>query len=1596
MVGKILALGFVPYLRDPWNTLDFVVVLVGFISFVPALGNYSAIRVLRVFRAFKVVTAVPGLQLMVRALGVCMKEMSNPGTLICFAVIFFGIVGLSSFMGVLRQTCVCLPEGYDVLPLLSNYTSEWSNDSGLRVDEYQHCGTVPGSRRCPTDPSFCASAVAARADWNGLNVSAVCLPLGDNPGDGFTSFDNMGSAVLSTIQLITMDWWESIYDGVMQSAGWYTVFYFILIIFLGGYYVINLILAVVTMAYAETKAEVEEEVAELIETKTERSVRKKLQLAVQKLSIVLEMHHDADAVRADLEEQASKPYWETHACAHAIKRVVEHSYFVNAITFLIIINTVTLAMWYPLMPEWADLTLHVLNHVFSAAFLIEVVLKMGAYGLKEYFFHAFDPKEDSPNRSSRNWNWFDFVVVVSSIVELILTISHTSETQVLSVLRTFRIIRILKLGKNWKTMQRLISAIDSSAENIMYLTLVLAIVIYMFAALGMQAFREDYFAALNVSSYNEVALIMTNEPERYQSDVPRWNFINFTNSFMLVFRVLCGEWIEPLHSAMLFSSKSTSVAFFLITLVVGNFVVMNLFIALLLGAFSEQQLQEAQGRLKQKEVADLAAREETEDVHANAVATGGAHKTKVSGDGNLSTGTTQLEIGKGEKVSESAVRERMMSKLCCTEPLEMSLRPLRRRVVTLVTSNVFEGIILLMILWSSIMLAFDDHPNRDNHDLHTLMNKFNIVFAVVFTTEAALKMVGLGWKNYFKDGWNLLDFFLVVVGLAAVIVANMDSTTATNGGLTALRTLRAMRALRPMRAIRKWESMKIIIDALLASIPAIVNVVIFTVLVFIIFAILGVQLFGGKFGYCADFETGNVVPHTIISNRTGCNSTEAGFEVVWVIPPLNFDNCANAMTALFHVAIFEGWMQVMDSATDSAGIEMQPIYQNSYVAYGFFVIFLCLGSFFTLNLFIGVIIDNFQVRKKHAEEMGLNGGLFLTDKQKRFMATIRNAMTKKPIFVVPPPDNSFSKPFFKAAQSLWFEVLVIAIIVINTLFMMLTHYEQSDWYSQMLWIANAVFTGFYLVEAAIKIIGLRRYYFKSAWNIFDFILVVVAVASCIVDLANSVQRPWLAWADSAGRQTAGEAAGVLARLFRIVRVLRFGRLLKHFPRFRRLTTTLIVSLPALVNIFSLLFMIISIFSLVALSLFKDVKQNGSMNDFVNFETFGSSFLLLYRVSSSAGVDEIEAACSIQPPFCNDTFYSDGASNCGSPGAAKIFFLAYVLIAFFVLVNTYIAVILDNLDCINTEEAQPNGVTAEAVESFYVAWGQYDPKATNFIACSMLKEFLSEVPVPLGYKGKPNGCKDADLKALKIPLYTKILPPEESTPIERNHGPQWQSSSFAQSSSKERRSSELQVPAQKKTLKSRGSVRNKVGPEAITGPRRESMSTKLRAKLDAADLDDTVPKAHCTSILKIMIERTLAGKHTHKEATVDEGESGNADKTDHRVEMLIQQSTSKKFRDLSYLGDPFSHTGIYNPETVDDFVLDRFVKHESKIAEATNVDDIVNKVVEVADADDVSEISIGFPNLAEDVPFDQMAQHSALLQSRLRAKSGSLPQLTGQS
>ena len=115
---------------------------------------------------------------------------------------------------------------------------------------------------------------------------------------------------------------------------------------------------------------------------------------------------------------------------------------------------------------------------------------------------------------------------------------------------------------------------------------------------------------------------------------------------------------------------------------------------------------------------------------------------------------------------------------------------------------------------------------------------FNYVFAFIFTMECAIKIIALG-KDYFKNGWNVFDFIIVVVAIIGVIISY--GTPFRLGPSTTI--LRSFRIFRIFRLIKKAKSLHMNFTTFMVTLPALANVGGLLVLLLYIYAILGIYLF---------------------------------------------------------------------------------------------------------------------------------------------------------------------------------------------------------------------------------------------------------------------------------------------------------------------------------------------------------------------------------------------------------------------------------------------------------------------------------------------------------------------------------------------------------------------------------------------------------------------------------------------------------------------------------------------------------------------------------------------------------------------------------
>jgi hypothetical protein len=169
----------------------------------------------------------------------------------------------------------------------------------------------------------------------------------------------------------------------------------------------------------------------------------------------------------------------------------------------------------------------------------------------------------------------------------------------------------------------------------------------------------------------------------------------------------------------------------------------------------------------------------------------------------------------------------------------------------------------------------------------------------------------------------------------------------------------------------------------------------------------------------------------------------------------------------------------------------------------------------------------------------------------------------------------------------------------NTLVLVVKYYREPLLVTNVLDYLNYLFTAIFAIEAAIKIIALSGAYFKEGWNVFDFIVVIGSLIS--ISLSQLIYSVNLKGAIS------------IIRAFRILRIL---RLVKRARSLRLVFSTLIVSLPGLVNVGGLLGLLLYLDSVRGTQLFSTVKRNGFLDEVINFESFPNAFITLFSAATA--------------------------------------------------------------------------------------------------------------------------------------------------------------------------------------------------------------------------------------------------------------------------------------------------------------------------------------------------------------------------------------------
>ena len=753
---------------------------------------------------------------------------------------------------------------------------------------------------------------------------------------------------------------------------------------------------------------------------------------------------------------------------------------------------------------------------------------------------------------------------------------------------------------------------------------------------------------------------------------------------------------------------------------------------------------------------------------------------------------------------------------------------LRRIARHVIDSHAFHRFVLLCIFGSCAILVLNSPRFEWSEDAKTALLATDVSLLSVFVIDILLKMVANGlftayddWDKgaehnnggdkkkrvdnsvaFFRSGWNILDLVIVALSFASL---GIPKTYGAGSLSYAFKALKAAKALLPLEFIVHLPGLQAVSRSLLGAAGSMLGVAVLGTVHYIVFAIIGVTLFMGRFHHCSDPAVGSLEAHRAAGMCEGTfyytmatepNRTFAA-ERQWIVPDRNFDNVGNAILTLFEVGTGEGMSTLMfEAVTRESFYDPQSVGARAFFSALYFVVFFALTRFVLLNLLVAVVVFHLNSVRRASSTSA-----FLTAAQTSWVESRRLLYRFRPAAQLQPPARGIGdscsvrtngdgsgRSFWRRASSHVgdaffavrlacyrllkapaFEAAILALIIGNTVVLAMEYYGMSSAYDEGLDIANHALALAFIAELAVRLLcsGWRRCFLQSHWFRLDLLVSVLAV----VDFALFMK----------GQSMAVSVGPGAMRSFRLLRVIRLLRLLRDRTNVEMLAEAALFSLPPLLNVLVLLAVIFFVYAIAGVQLFAFVRHNGALNAYYNFEHIGNALQLLFVMATGERWTEVMHACMLRPPRC-------GATDCGA-NTAPIYFVSFIVVCRFILINVFVEVVLEayagamrlsrrrSAACAAVSHNNPSSSHSDPsqqqqqsferrrrplgdLEVLRRSWERFDGSGSQLMPMEQLPALLSSLPAPFGYpygiRGVRGGTAAVSGRARPLPSFLSHL------------------------------------------------------------------------------------------------------------------------------------------------------------------------------------------------------------------------------------------------
>uniref|UniRef100_A0A8C5SZE5 Voltage-dependent L-type calcium channel subunit alpha n=1 Tax=Laticauda laticaudata TaxID=8630 RepID=A0A8C5SZE5_LATLA len=973
--------------------------------------------------------------------------------------------------------------------------------------------------------------------------------------------------------------------------------------------------------------------------------------------------------------------------------IVEWKPFDVLILMTIFANCVALGVYIPFPEDDSNVSNHNLEqveYIFLIIFTVETFLKILAYGLVMH-----------PSAYIRNgWNLLDFVIVVVGLFSVILEqVSHKpGEAHHMSgkpggfdvkALRAFRVLRPLRLVSGVPSLHIVLNSIMKAMVPLLHIALLVLFVIIIYAIIGLELFigrmhktcfiidsdleAEEDPSPCAFSGHGRECTVNNSEC-RGKWDGPNGGITSFDNFFfamLTVFQCITMEgWTDVLYWMQDAVGHELPWVYFVSLVIFGSFFVLNLVLGVLSGEFSkEREKAKARGdfqklREKQQMEEDLKGYldwimqaediEPDEEKYETSEKNLGLFPSCPQKTSSAFLSSASLPASESTSVNTENVEDEEHLQSHCYDVRAGSCRTIRhvqrinrlfRKKCRLAVKSVsFYWMVLLLVFLNTLTIASEHY--RQPYWLTQIQAYANKVLLSLFTLEMLLKMYSLGLQAYFVSFFNRFDCFVVCGGILETVLVEFEIMQALG-----ISVLRCVRLLRIFKITRHWASLSNLVASLLNSMKSIASLLLLLFLFIIIFSLLGMQLFGGKFNF----------DETQTKRST-------------------FDTFPQALLTVFQILTGEDWNAVMYDGIMAYG---GPYFPGMLVCIYFIILFIC-GNYILLNVFLAIAVDNLadgdDINSSKEENLAESHLDKLEDIPKEKVVPIPEGSA----FFCLSQTNPLRVGCHKLIHHHIFTNLILVFIILSSISLAAEDpIRAHSFRNNILGYFDYAFTSIFTVEILLKMTSFGAFLHKGSFcrnwfNLLDLLVVSVSLISFGIH----------------------SSAISVVKILRVLRVLRPLRAINRAKGLKHVVQCVFVAIRTIGNIMIVTTLLQFMFACIGVQLFKGkfysctdeakhtpieckgtfivykdgdvahpmVRERMWLNSDFNFDNVLSGMMALFTVSTFEGWPEllykaIDANAENQGPIYNYRV------------EISIFFIVYIIIIAFFMMNIFVGFVI---------------------------------------------------------------------------------------------------------------------------------------------------------------------------------------------------------------------------------------------------------------------------------------------------------------------------------